>query len=822
METTQHTRIIKECIHKVAQVIVQSRLKLKGAQTNPVNKWFNLNLPEIQDIRETVEGQMKKNDGLTTVLQIDVLLRSAVHATNILIERWHIQYEMDDVASVSTTVDPSIMYKNMIIMIRSLVSTTRFLPAYQLCKASEASFDAFKGDADSPGAFQLFYTISGRGLTNASPSFGGEKPASHVFTSLGTSLGKVHLSVFYRKNCDFEFTQTKPTHINQHIIQDYIPESVHSNSNKPTSSASPSPSLSENRRFSMPAIHGDDGNGGRRPRSGSDASYSNHNNNNDGGGGVVGQQRRSSVERRHSVASTTSSGAYDPLSERKQQQPQSHHQHYQCQPHSPYGGSSSKPGSLPRHDSSPILMPSSPVGPPSPWNTNNINNNLSTSPHLNLVTAGTSAPPAVQSNTPSSRVPVAARFPSQSNSSRGNTNTNSPSTVSPLRQPTLPVLGTSPSSSHQSPLGGGIGLASPPQTSQRPSSILDRLQSPLTFNPSSNSDSLHAFEELPPAENIQSSSNSPLERSLSFYQRRVEKKQEDGVFGSPSSGPVPIPKRTEGSESGIVYSMTPPAFATSYSGKSFLGNSTSLPSNLGGNLTSATLSPPFQPSSTPPVTSTSSNSQWNGSDHIGNPITLTTSPFKELSKPTHFSVGYSPPTHNPSIFTDNNNNNNTSGSGGVGGGGVSGTGSGSRHGKRESDFSPSLSGASPPIRPSTAPQFEDETDLDFAAPLGNDKEALLGVFIKQVQNAPPLRLFSSLSSRQMENKSTSQYPQHNNSSSSPFTSSPIAAAFLTPSEDTPLGVSGVNGVQSLREELRSLSLVHERLADDFPHLMTSE
>ena len=48
-------KIVSECIHKLAQMVARTRvLKARQAEPGPVNKWFNLQLPEVAWVREQV------------------------------------------------------------------------------------------------------------------------------------------------------------------------------------------------------------------------------------------------------------------------------------------------------------------------------------------------------------------------------------------------------------------------------------------------------------------------------------------------------------------------------------------------------------------------------------------------------------------------------------------------------------------------------------------------------------------------------------------------------------------------------------------------
>lgn len=145
-------------------------------------------------------------------------------------------YERTEYHHVSSNrkFDPSVMYKQMIILVRSLFSYVRMLPAYALFKASQMNLESRE-----QASFHLESSITSE-CTDAAVF--DSPPANFCFTSISTDRGKLHVSVFYRKECSFDFAETKKqAAINQHIITDYIGGSSTDTSKSSSSSAKPLP-----------------------------------------------------------------------------------------------------------------------------------------------------------------------------------------------------------------------------------------------------------------------------------------------------------------------------------------------------------------------------------------------------------------------------------------------------------------------------------------------------------------------------------------------------------------------------------------------------
>eukprot|EP00457_Paulinella_chromatophora_P001247 gb/GEZN01001249.1/.p1 GENE.gb/GEZN01001249.1/~~gb/GEZN01001249.1/.p1 ORF type:complete len:956 (+),score=34.54 gb/GEZN01001249.1/:189-3056(+) len=215
--------IVVECVHKIVQVIVRSRIPADPNQplkeSTKRNQWFNLEQHDLPVIRERLSTEMKTHG---EDVHVDVFVRANKgDASRILLERWNIQYEkgIELRSGRIAHVEPSNMYKRLIIMVRSLYSFLRVLPGHSLVKRANSLFS----DGTKP-EFCLEAEISG---SADSASFD-QQPENFCFTSITTPEGKLHFSVFYRSDCDFSWAISKPIIMNLPIFDDYMGRSPQS------------------------------------------------------------------------------------------------------------------------------------------------------------------------------------------------------------------------------------------------------------------------------------------------------------------------------------------------------------------------------------------------------------------------------------------------------------------------------------------------------------------------------------------------------------------------------------------------------------------
>ena len=71
----QTPRFIREALHKITQIVLQSRIDFSRPphQTNIVNnKWFHLVLPDMVSIREIVDQELKRDRDFHSHLQVRI------------------------------------------------------------------------------------------------------------------------------------------------------------------------------------------------------------------------------------------------------------------------------------------------------------------------------------------------------------------------------------------------------------------------------------------------------------------------------------------------------------------------------------------------------------------------------------------------------------------------------------------------------------------------------------------------------------------------------------------------------------------------------
>lgn len=78
MSSAEIDKIVLQCIHKVAQIVVQSRLHTLPDTKLPSNIEFHLDMLELPVVKEQVDAEMKKDRGIQSVVQ--VMLWSCVAA----------------------------------------------------------------------------------------------------------------------------------------------------------------------------------------------------------------------------------------------------------------------------------------------------------------------------------------------------------------------------------------------------------------------------------------------------------------------------------------------------------------------------------------------------------------------------------------------------------------------------------------------------------------------------------------------------------------------------------------------------------------------
>ena len=198
-------RWVRECLLKCCQLVLHNRLLLAESDSQlPVNKSFNLHTPEAGITHADWDERMRGREG--DVIVLDIVLKGGGRGP-VLLERWSLHHDMDEMmfnasplssssastataASSSRRVDPTIMFKRMLLLCRSLYSYVRLLPAAALAKQVHTYVEYGK----SP-PFTLDFSL--HTASTSSPASFSATPTSFNFTAVATPRGTFSVSVSY-------------------------------------------------------------------------------------------------------------------------------------------------------------------------------------------------------------------------------------------------------------------------------------------------------------------------------------------------------------------------------------------------------------------------------------------------------------------------------------------------------------------------------------------------------------------------------------------------------------------------------------------------
>ncbi|KAI9909278.1 hypothetical protein PsorP6_014653 [Peronosclerospora sorghi] len=220
-------QVVLECLYKVAELIVQSRVSLPAAEPDrrrgTRRSRFNLDLDEIPLVRESMTTW---KDDVRRPLSIDIFWDGPGATTQgkVLLERWSVTFTAatDGVGSSTQDVIQHLkeVCKRISVLLRALFSFMRQLPAHRLFTQSYPSM--------------LSYTMHVASVPEATRVFDAQRVATsaYAFLPIVTPFGQLQVATLYRRECDEFFTErreerTVPSCIFQDdfIIQDYVPVS---------------------------------------------------------------------------------------------------------------------------------------------------------------------------------------------------------------------------------------------------------------------------------------------------------------------------------------------------------------------------------------------------------------------------------------------------------------------------------------------------------------------------------------------------------------------------------------------------------------------
>mmetsp|Transcript_1640 Transcript_1640/g.5085 ORF Transcript_1640/g.5085 Transcript_1640/m.5085 type:complete len:528 (+) Transcript_1640:59-1642(+) len=207
--------------HSLAQGVLQARLDLAHLPHTQVSKWFLLETPIYQEILDKVFPW--KDEPSASAFVIDLLVNYSPPADGatpprdqepIHLERWTVSYSKRNSSTApthSTKEENYLAYKELTLLLRSVYSSLRLLPAYQLVRDlrrnklinAHVTFRIHSNDRERP----LFT----------------EPPLRQEFSRITVGDHSVALSLLYRADCRFHEEIPHTVLNSQFIIRDYAP-----------------------------------------------------------------------------------------------------------------------------------------------------------------------------------------------------------------------------------------------------------------------------------------------------------------------------------------------------------------------------------------------------------------------------------------------------------------------------------------------------------------------------------------------------------------------------------------------------------------------
>ncbi|KAL6508236.1 hypothetical protein OROHE_021778 [Orobanche hederae] len=219
VEHGRFEQILNQFLLKSLHIILDSRVPAnrpssRSGEVKKSDKWFNLVLGDRPSAMDSLSFW---NRSLMEPMIIDVILVQespsySPEPTETVVERWIVQYESQrTITSQSTEASYKKTYKKSIILLRSVYSMLRLLPAYKAYRKQTS----LKQNCD----FEINYKIS----SFASP-FSREEEylmKNYKFTSVEAQQGRLSVSVTYREDLS-DFNLDSFVTCPLEIITDYV------------------------------------------------------------------------------------------------------------------------------------------------------------------------------------------------------------------------------------------------------------------------------------------------------------------------------------------------------------------------------------------------------------------------------------------------------------------------------------------------------------------------------------------------------------------------------------------------------------------------
>ncbi|CBJ29505.1 conserved unknown protein [Ectocarpus siliculosus] len=238
-------QVVYELLCKVAELVVSSRVSLIQPQRREVNSKFSLHVQELAFVRNSMKAW---ENNLTLPLGIDIFWVEGGGdgaPRRELLERWEIMYEAQDAAE-GKSAQLRHFFKRSIILLRTLYSLVRLLPAYSVHKRIQ-SRDVSLADSRDDTGFSL-YPLRDGGSCGSGLDFsasGGEDHAGrsgrkstscYTFKPLKAPHGSVKVICHYRRGVDSKAYQHGQTNtvtaapdMTTSLIPDYVTDEYERN-----------------------------------------------------------------------------------------------------------------------------------------------------------------------------------------------------------------------------------------------------------------------------------------------------------------------------------------------------------------------------------------------------------------------------------------------------------------------------------------------------------------------------------------------------------------------------------------------------------------
>ena len=161
VETVTHEQVFAQAFVKAANVILDARVAKKGLENKKLDEkhrkkraWFNMHVDEIEGAKHILEAWKSEASQLVVPLVIDVVACHSEpnhplveHSKTTLLERWCISYSPNLFKPRNMRIDraqaaresPRGLYKRLSLLMRSLYSCLRILPAQRVRRSAEVS-----------------------------------------------------------------------------------------------------------------------------------------------------------------------------------------------------------------------------------------------------------------------------------------------------------------------------------------------------------------------------------------------------------------------------------------------------------------------------------------------------------------------------------------------------------------------------------------------------------------------------------------------------------------------------------------------------------